>query len=671
MKKTLLATALALVSLSSFASSYYVVVPVPARTSSADSIKVTLNSYSLPSGLVGMPYAGFDLKTLLSVSGDPAYSGYGVKWSLVSGSLPEGLTLNANGTISGTPTASSTGAFQVKATYKTKGGVQSYQIVVANLTVALAAATPPEAIVGQAYSYDLKKLLSVTGDSAYNGSGVTWSVVADTLPVGLKLLADGTISGTPTAAGSGAVTARATYRTSKGEQTYQVVSLNIQVGLDAATLPAAKVGTAYGAFDFKNQLKVSGDPGYNASNVTFSATGVPDGLTLSNTGVLTGTPKTKNTAGTSFTIAASYKNTSGQQVYTLIVNGQALEVTQLALGETHTCAVTTTGGVMCWGANESFQLGNGTSTDSSTPVAAVGLSSGVRSVSVGSWHSCALTTAGGVKCWGWAGDGALGRGDQTDSAVPVDVPGLTSGVTSLSVRYESNCAVVSGNVKCWGAGRDGQMGNGAYDNQYSPVLVTGLSGATSVSTGQSHACALLSGGTVMCWGQGSTGALGDGTTTSKAVPVAVTGLTGVTKLEAGNWNTCVLTTSSRACWGDNRFGQYGDNTTTESYTPRFINDGARAIYGGDTHSCLVTSAGTARCYGNNYSGQLGNGKSGVWGTDTSDLSALGPVKSIVAGSTHTCAVLADNTVKCWGQNYDGRVGDGTTDDRLTPTAVSN
>ncbi|KWA84285.1 hypothetical protein WL29_23295 [Burkholderia ubonensis] len=314
------ATALLLAAGSALAtSSYYVVVPVKGRTVSNEAITVALSGFALPSGIVGIPYDGFNLKSLLSVTGDPAYTGYGVHWSLVSGSLPSGLTLNSDGTIAGTPTANGTSSFLVRATYKTKTGEQNYQIVVAAIAVGLAAGAPPEAIVGTPYIYDLKPLLSVTGDTTYTGAGVTWSTVSSSLPAGLYLTADGVIVGTPTAGGAGMLTARATYRNSKGEQAYQVVSLNIAVTLTAATLPNANVGTSY-SYDFKPLLSVSGDPSYAIAAVQFNpAAGatLPAGLALSTAGVLSGTPSAVGSS--SFSIVASYRGKDGTQQYTVSV----------------------------------------------------------------------------------------------------------------------------------------------------------------------------------------------------------------------------------------------------------------------------------------------------------------------------------------------------------------
>lgn len=317
MKKTLIASLLAACSLSSIASDFYVVVPVPNRTGAA--IQVALGQSSLPSALVGIAYS-YDFKQNLQVLGDTAYSGYGVKWSVESGSLPAGLTLNKDtGVVSGTPTTKGTASFVLNVTYKKKTGSASYQIPVSlAVSVALAAATPPQAVVGTTYIYDLKSLLSVAGDNAYNGSGVTWTVVSSTLPAGLSLRTDGTIAGTPTAAGNGQITARATYKGANGEQTYQVVALNINVVLSAATLPAVIAGNSY-SYDFKSNLAVTGDPSYTASNVTWSLAGgaLPAGLALSSNGVVSGTGGVLSNSGTSFTLKADYRSKSSQRSYTL------------------------------------------------------------------------------------------------------------------------------------------------------------------------------------------------------------------------------------------------------------------------------------------------------------------------------------------------------------------
>jgi hypothetical protein len=315
------ASALLLAAGSAAAADYYVVVPVPNHTTDSSAVNVALSGFTLPSAQVGFPYQGFDLKTLLSVTGDASYTGFGVRWSIASGSLPAGLTLNSNGTISGTPTAGGTASFQVLAAYKTKAGQQAYQVVVADIKVGLSPATPPQAIVGETYSFDVKPLLSVSGDTTYSGAGVTWSLVSGSLPAGLSLSASGVISGTPTGASSAPVTIQAAYRGVDGQQTYQMVSLTISVRLANATLPLANVGTSY-SYDFKPLVSVSGDSSYSVSAVQFRAAAgatLPAGLNLSAAGVLSGTPSA-TTSGQSFSVIADYRGLDGAQQYSITVN---------------------------------------------------------------------------------------------------------------------------------------------------------------------------------------------------------------------------------------------------------------------------------------------------------------------------------------------------------------
>jgi hypothetical protein len=303
----------------SFAAGYFIVVPVPAKTTAAKNINVSLAGYTLPSGLQGQPYVGFDFKKLLSVTGDAQYTGYGVHWSVVGGSLPAGLTLNSDGTLSGTPSASGTSGFRVMATYKTKAGEQDYQVVVGSITVALATGAPPQAIVGQAYAYNLNQLVTVSGDPSYTGAGagVTWNVVSNSLPAGLYLTSDGWIAGTPTAGGTGAITARATYRGVNGQQSYQVVSLNISVALAAGTPPQAIVGQTY-AYNLNQLVTVNGDPSYTGAGLTWNvlSNSLPAGLYLTSDGWIAGTPTAGGTGA--ITARATYRGVNGQQTYQVV-----------------------------------------------------------------------------------------------------------------------------------------------------------------------------------------------------------------------------------------------------------------------------------------------------------------------------------------------------------------
>jgi len=252
------------------------------------------------------------------------------------------------------------------------------------------------------------------------------------------------------------------------------------------------------------------------------------------------------------------------------VAGLASGVAAIAAGYEHTCAVTSGGGVKCWGANYQAQLGNGTTTDSLTPVDVSGFASGVSAIAAGSSHTCALTSGGGVKCWGYNGSGQTGDLSTSLSSVPVDVPGLTRGVTAIAAGFAHTCALTSGGgVKCWGSNYVGELGIGTTTGSSVPVDVSGLARGVSAIAASRHTCALTSGGGVECWGDNYHGQLGNGTTTNSSVPVDVSGLaSGDSAIAAGEWHTCALTSGGGVkCWGDNYFGQLGIGAPCDSSVP--------------------------------------------------------------------------------------------------------
>jgi len=184
------------------------------------------------------------------------------------------------------------------------------------------------------------------------------------------------------------------------------------------------------------------------------------------------------------------------------VFGLDSEVMAISAGGQHTCALTATGGVMCWGSNSSGQLGIGATDSEQFPTPVSGLNAGVTAISTGHHHACALTSAGGVLCWGENQYGQLGDGTTINRRVPTKVLGLSSGVVAIAAGGSHTCALTSaGGAKCWGGNTFGQLGNGTDDDSFVPTPVVGFdTGAAAIAAGDSHTCAISSLGGAMCWG---------------------------------------------------------------------------------------------------------------------------------------------------------------------------
>ena len=349
----------------------------------------------------------------------------------------------------------------------------------------------------------------------------------------------------------------------------------------------------------------------------------------------------------------------------------------ISAGSNHTCGLLANGTVRCWGSNSSGELGNNNPGDfSAIPVGVIGLEDAVAITA--SLHTCALRANGRSRCWGDNVVGQLGDGTTTPRPRPAtDVVGFT-GATAIAAGGHHTCGLTAANeVSCWGENSSGQLGIGATSNSSvaTPVPSGGVSISASAITGDRlHTCAMRASSAVSCWGLNSSGELGDGTNNDRPLPTAVNGLTNAVAIAAGGGaggHSCALIADGTArCWGVNRAGQLGDGTNNDRPLPTAVVGliNAVAIATGLDHTCaLVTITGAARCWGGDFFGQLGN-------NDDSNRSlpvivnGLTNTFAIAAGSAHTCAIKATGAVFCWGRNLNGELGVGTTDS--SPVAVA-
>ena len=344
-------------------------------------------------------------------------------------------------------------------------------------------------------------------------------------------------------------------------------------------------------------------------------------------------------------------------------------IVAIAAGDSHTCAVTSGGRATCWGDNGFGQLGNGTTTRSLVPVDVSRLHSGLATITAGSDHTCALTEAGRVWCWGYGA--ALGTGTETRHTFPVAVAGLASGVVSISAGQMHTCALTTkGAVKCWGDSTYGQLGTGTRSDSLVPVGVVGLtSRVVAVSAGGLSTCALTSTGAVLCWGYNGRGELGDGTTTDSSVPVHVSGLaSGTSAISVGDGSACALTeVGGVTCWG----GGAGYSGTVPVAVPGLAN-GITAVSVGGGHACALTPPGGVKCWGSNGFGQLGDGTPADSTVRTLPVDVVGlssGAASIAAGHSQTCALSGGGRMRCWGGNANGLLGNGSTSASSTPVTV--
>ena len=389
-------------------------------------------------------------------------------------------------------------------------------------------------------------------------------------------------------------------------------------------------------------------------------------------------------------------------------------IVELAAGEAHTCARLSDGTVRCWGGNEFGTLGLGDTEARADQAAELG--DALPEVELGAdtplsltargWHTCAVLIGGFAKCWGNNADGRLGLGDNMNHGddpnemganLPLLDLGLNGGVISLAAGSYHTCALLQfGKLKCWGNAELGQLGLGSIDHRgdqpgemgdaLQPVDLDAL--VVAVSAGLYHNCAVLEQGNVKCWGNNGSGQLGLGDTNYRGVfpnemgenllPLDLDGV--AVAVTTGHYHSCALLEGgSVKCWGGNFCGQLGlgDNEDRGDELNEMgpalpvvdLDGSAVAVSAGATHTCALLDDGRVKCWGCNDSGRLGLGDVLHRGDGPGEMGAtlpavdLGPnrtARALVAGGGHSCALLDNGLAKCWGGNNLGQLGLGDT-----------
>jgi hypothetical protein len=357
--------------------------------------------------------------------------------------------------------------------------------------------------------------------------------------------------------------------------------------------------------------------------------------------------------------------------------------TDLALGSGFSCGVTTAHASYCWGANEMGQGGNGSTFSNGAPTL-VALEDPVAAISASESTTCSLSTSGTVSCWGVIPDGTpLGNPRATPVTIETHAP-----LVSLTVGSAFACGLdETGRAFCWGANGHGQLGTGDTLPHLGAMPVVDGIHFTQLAAGFAHVCGASRGGTVYCWGDNTYGEIGIGKRVSRVLhPTAIATSIPMQSVASGSIYACAIATDGLAyCWGDNSAGQLGDGTAHAHSTPQPVTGGLRftslAASRGNSvmdHTCGITTEHAAYCWGANSSGEAGGpaetaciafGLAALCNTLPIAVRSLGAAVAVDAGTTHSCAILTDGSMSCWGDNDKGEIGDGTHSDQTAPVAL--
>ena len=358
-----------------------------------------------------------------------------------------------------------------------------------------------------------------------------------------------------------------------------------------------------------------------------------------------------------------------------------LRFTSVAAGGRNTCAIAPRGVAYCWGANDQGQLGDGDRlTEPKRRPTRVATELRFLSLAVGGRFACGLAVDSLAYCWGANRDGQLGSGTTDPSLVPVPVAGSIR-FAGLAAGRDHACGLTAdGQAHCWGNNTDAQIGDGESWRRGSfhtePVAVVGgYPFSALVGGGWDSSCGLARSGEALCWGGVD---LLKWRATPSSTPIVVSGENRLWALAGGADHLCGLSDDATLCWGENRSGQLGDggNDRQTEPTPVASDSVFIRLAAGAQHTCGLTLPGQVYCWGANQSGQLGTGRGayGNQGWNTPQL-VIGDLafRVIAAGESHSCGMVADGRLYCWGENGAGQLGSGSigTGWRNEPTLVGN
>ena len=396
---------------------------------------------------------------------------------------------------------------------------------------------------------------------------------------------------------------------------------------------------------------------------------------------------------------------AGLDVQPVTIEGLT-NVATVSAGDLHTCALLKDGSVWCWGLDLLGLSDAGSFASAPTPTRVAGITGAVQ-IAGGMYSACAILASGQVTCWGADAYGALGDGKPTGSAMsfspPVGVVGLQARSLSSSPGFLHTCAVTAaGGVACWGL-NEGVVGQPFVGQVAGPIPVKGVSHAMSVAVGGTFTCAVTAPGSVSCWGANDNGVLGNGATpgsapTSSAVPVV--GIVDAVNVVAGDGYACALhQTGTVSCWGSNTYGQLGNGNSngepTSTPTPVLILNNIVEIAGGLDATCARRTDGTVACWGYGFGTSpvtivgvtqatqitggisfcalhaTGDVVSWTWGGGwVTPVPGLTSAVQIASGGSQICARLGSGDVLCWGQESSGELGNGLeSGSSATPAAV--